>query len=358
MNGAVSNQIITQLYDCYMANGFITEDEALSLFTAHNTPLHQIDSITEQLLAMGVIITPDEDVAEQYIDRSKSDYNVYFNEVIELDPELTPFIEYIRNVTPPQTREWQNLIPQAQNGNEYAKNRLIEMYMRVAVRQALYFSKKYHLPIEDTLQDGLVGLISSIEKFNPADHIKFSTYLPWWITQSICRNRSLQCSQLYFPVHIEEKLFNVMEDVEEHFCDYCPENEQYPCVKLIELISKKNGWTVEETKKNIKYFSNCTSLDQMIENEEEISDDGLFNDELNDSLTKANHRKVLMELLNTIKPREREVLLYRNGFTEKGVLTLEEVGQIYGLTRERIRQLEGKALRRLQHSSRINRLKD
>jgi RNA polymerase primary sigma factor len=352
------NQIITELYDCYKANGFITEDEALSLFAYHKTPLHLIDSITEQILAMGVITTTDDDITEQFTDKTKSDYEAFFNEVVTLHPELKPFIEYVRNITPPQTREWQKLIPQAQNGNEYAKNRLIEMYMKVVIRQALYFSKKYHLPLDDTIQNGMVGLMTSIKKYNPADHMKFSTYLPWWITQSISRNRQIYCNPMYFPVHIHENLFSIMNEVEEHICEYCPRYESNICDKLIESVCKKNNWSAGEAKKYIDYLICCKSLDEMAENDIDVSDEMECAYEMQEMSIASDYKKILLDLLNKIEPRLKDVLLMRYGFTGRGKLTLEEVGKVFGVTRERIRQIEEKALRRLRHPTKIIKLKD
>jgi len=179
-----------------------------------------------------------------------------------------------------------------------------------------------------------------------------------WITSSITRNCWVNNNPTYFPVHIKEKLLNIQSDVEEHFCEHCSDMDGLCCPRLIKSISESRGWSAEETERNIFYLVCWESLDEMIENEDEISDHGLFASKMFDDITEANHGNILMELLETIKSREKEILLYRNGFTEKGVLTLEEVGQIYGLTRERIRQLEEKALRRMRHSTRIHRLKD
>ncbi|MCL2153079.1 MAG: sigma-70 family RNA polymerase sigma factor [Oscillospiraceae bacterium] len=356
MEGAARNQIITQLYDCYMANGFITEDEALSLFAAYDTPLHQIDSITEQILAMGVIITSDDD--ELSTDRSFTEYNAIYDEFIELAPEFKPFIEFVRNITPPQYLEWKKLIPQAKNGNEYAKNRLIEMYMRAAVRQALYYSKKYLLPLDDTLQDALTGVISAIDRYNPAEHMNYNANIQWWITSSITRNCWIHSIPIYFPVHIKEKLLNIINEAEEHFCEYCPENRMLHCPELVKFLSKKQDWTIENTERYLFYLICWESLEQITDNEDDISDDGLLIDELHDSFIKSDYKGIIMELLDNIKPREKEVLLYRNGFTEKGALTLEEIGHIYGVTRERIRQLEEKAIRRMRHPTRLEKLKE
>lgn len=355
MDVAERKQIVKTLYDCYKANGFITENEALSLFSAHDIPLTQIDSITAQLLTMGVIITTDDD--DSFIDRSFTEYNAIYDEFIEREPEFEQFIEYVRNIIPAQYLEWQRLIPQAQNGNEYAKTRLYEMYMRAAVRQALYYSKKFHLPLDDTLQDALVGVISSVDRYNPAEHANFNSNIQWWITGAITRSRMLNRNPMTFPTNFLDDLFSIMDEVDEHYCEHCPKNEENICSHLAKTIAGKNGWSVEEATKNIHYLVSWKSLDAITENGEDISDDSIFIDELFDEITEFNYGSILMELLETIKPREKEVLLYRNGFTEKGVLTLEEVGEIYGLTRERIRQIEDKALRRMRHHTRSQRLK-
>ena len=342
------NQIVTELYDCYMANGFITEDEALLLLELHNIPFHLIDSIIEQILAMGTIITADEDVAEWFNDKSKSDYELFFREVIALSPELEPFIEYIRNITPPQRREWHKLIPQAQDGNEYARNRLIEMYMKVVVKQALYYSKKYRLPIDDTIQDGMVGLITSIEKYNPADYLRYAEYIPWWIAQSIRRNSSVYCNPVYFPALIREDLFTIMSDVEEHICEHCPNHEQNICPNLVGLISKKNDWSTEKAEKYIKYLNCCKSRDEMIENDVDISDEKQFSDEMEEMFMVFNYRQILLKFLDEIKPRERYVLLLRFGFTKEGALSLAKIGKIFGFTKEGIRQINVKTIRKLR----------
>ena len=133
-DATIHKQIILELYNRYQANGFITEDEALACFVAHKIPLNEIDIITEHLLTHGVVIKYSEDEEDDDLtDRSKLDYNEIFNEVIEIAPGLSTFIEYVRTITPPQNREWMNLVPQAQSGNQYARNRLIEMYLRACL---------------------------------------------------------------------------------------------------------------------------------------------------------------------------------------------------------------------------------
>jgi len=347
MDGAKRNQIIATLYDCYKANGFITENEALSLFSQHRIPLHQIDSITAHLLTLGVIIQDDDEVEELYVDRSKIDYDKFFDEVIEAEPELKPFIEYVRGITPPQPREWRKLLPQAQNGNEYAKNRLIEMYLRLVVRTAWYYSNKYHFSFEDALQDGLIGAITAIEKFNPADHANYATYYPLWVTQIINRNAWLPNNPTYFPVHIKEKLFSIIDEVEQHYCEHCPNADNQVCQQLAKGISLKREWTIEETERYIFYLMCWSSLDEMIDNDDEPCDGGVFYDDLLDEVDTDLSMILLMELINELKPREKDVILMRFGFTDKGNMTLGEVGGVLDVTRERVRQIETKAFRRI-----------
>jgi len=348
------NQIITELYNGYMEDGFIAERESLSfsLFFAYNTPTNLIDSIIEQIHAMGIIIIEDEDYdSDQITDSSKSDYNEYYDEVIELVPELRSYIEYVRNAAPPQCREWEELLPQAQKGNIYARNRLIEMYSGVAVKQALYFSKKYHLSIEDALQDGLAGLITSIDKYNPVENTKFSTYFPWWVTQFITRYRWVNNNPTYFPENIKEKLFEVVIEIEEHYCENCPQNDKSTCKELIKIIGDKNGWSYDEAKKNIAYLPCWSSLDELKENND-IDDGGLFVEELNDKIEKDIYPKVIDAVLNTLAPREESIIKFRFGLTENGIMTLAEVGNIIDLSRERVRQIEAIAINKLRNPPR------
>ena len=346
MDTVVREQIISKLYDCYMANGFIAEDEAISLFVTHDVPLHQIDSITEQLLTMGVIIAADTE-DELFNDRSKTDYNEIFNEVVEQVPELEPMIGYIRSIARPLRNEWQKLMPQAQNGNEYAKNRLYEMYLRVVVRQALECSKRFHLPLEDTLQDGFIGAMSSVDNYNPAEHMNYATTIQWRISQAISRNRWLYNNPAYFPVHIKDKLFAIMNEVEEHYCADCAPINGNLCTQLVKSISGKNEWTIEETTKNIRYLISWISLAEVV-GSDEIIDDSEFLDEVFESLEISYNRTVIFEAMEGFKERDRAVIMLRYGFTDKGVLTLENIGQIFSLTRERVRQIEAKALRKLR----------
>ena len=176
--------IISELYNRYQANGFITEDEALACFVAYQIPLTLIDSITDHLLSIGVIIKindSQDDYEEEINDRTRTDYEAIFLEVLQISPGLTVLVDYIKNVKPPQHREWHILIPQAQNGNQYARDRLFDMYLRVVVKIALKYHKESGYEIDDIIQVGGMGLLRAIRAYDFSKHGSFVSYMPLWI---------------------------------------------------------------------------------------------------------------------------------------------------------------------------------
>jgi len=205
MNGGTARQaVIAELHKSYLENGFITEDEALSCFAKNNIPLSEIDSITEHILGMGVLIHLDEydDDEEGFSDHSKLDYDEVFDEIIALDPSLITLITYVREITPPQRREWQKLIPQMSSGNAYAFNRLFDMYLRIAVKIALRISKDGSIELDDAIQVGAMGLIRAIRQYDASSHGNIGSYLPLWIQQYIDRAVADTGLTIRLPVHV------------------------------------------------------------------------------------------------------------------------------------------------------------
>ena len=351
MNSATARQkVITELYDLYVANGFITEDVTLACFVAHEIPLSEVDSITAHLLGVGVLIRLDDDDEEEetFSDRSKLDYNDIFNEVLETAPGLEVFIEYIRGITPPQHREWQKLIPQVQSGNEYARTRLIEMYLRTVIKQALYYSKRQELPLEDTIQDGILGILIAVDKFDPTSHEKFSTYAPWWIGQSIARRRWIPSNPMYFPVHAKDKVFQIQEQVAEHLCEKCQDNDLKICPTLCMEISEKYDMSADDAEELVFYFKQWCSLAALEEEDQALSDHGFLSDMLSENTeTSATFMRVKQKI-DELTEKEQRVLHLRYGLASEDEKTLEAVGIEMNVTRERIRQIESKALRKLR----------
>lgn len=344
--------IIDSLYAKYQTDGFITEDEALSLMIKYELPLSDVERITEQLLIMGVLIRdePDDlDDPDDGYDRTRTDYNEIFSRVTEIDPGLTEFIEEVKIIQAPQHREWINLLPQAKAGNEYAYNRIFQMYLRNVIKIALWHHDKNDTPLADAIQDGCIGLMAAIEKFEYGKQDLFTTYAPWWIQQVISRNFMDTARTIRIPVHMHETTKKIS--------------------RIIKQMSKKLGYkpsiqeialALDETEEKLQEILMLTqeavSLDGF--NEYELSDDGDFSQLMFENVCYDALSLTIEQLLETLKPREAEILTLRFGLRTGEPMTLEEVGQIYNVTRERIRQIEAKAIRRLHHPSRSKKLRD
>ena len=154
------------------------EENRISLF--------DVEYICDHLLSKGVIIrdeTSSDEDDEEY-DRSNIDYEEVYREILEIDDSLSDLIEYIRGIQAPQHREWRNLMPQV-NNNAFTRNRIFEMYMRVAVRIALVHAKRYQLPLDDAIQNALMGLHISIDKFETSRQENFTQYFPFGFASTL-----------------------------------------------------------------------------------------------------------------------------------------------------------------------------
>ena len=211
--------IIEKLYLEYTVHGFISEDHIFDVLEENGISLFDVEYICDHLLSKGVIIRDDaltDDEEDEY-DRSNVDYEEVFSEVLEIDDTFTDFIEYIRGIKPPQHREWMNLMPQVKLKNAYARNRIFEMYMKVAVRIALVHAKRYHLPLDETIQNAMMGLHVSIDKYETARQENFASYFPLWVRQFIMRDAPTLNPSVYFPIHIKDKLFAIYDNMEDEF---------------------------------------------------------------------------------------------------------------------------------------------
>lgn len=354
---------VSQLLGVSTSKGYVTFDDILEVIDNLELPIDDVDRISGQLLSIGCIIKEtdkqmlEEDSSEDFSDRSKLDYEAIYREVLALDSSLDSYIKYVQQIPPPALREAQNLIYQAKDGNDYAKTRIILMYLKVVIRIALWASKKYKIPVAEAIQNGNIGLVIAINKFEPASDNKFSTYAPWWVRQNISREATTMNPLIYFPVHIKDKLFELYDIVFEHNCEKCNENDI--CENLVALVMKKVEVDYSTAHRYLEYIYPCAYIDDFLDdNEDEVfSDFGLMEYEMLERITKKKRKDTIVELISHLKPREQEVLLERFGFINGESKTLEQVGQVMGVTRERIRQIEAKAIKRLRHSSRINILK-
>ena len=249
-------------------------------------------------------------------------------------------------------------------GNTFAKERLILIHLRVALKIALSMAKLHQYDIANAVSAGFVGLIIAVDRFDPDGFSAFQSYASLWIQQNINRECNPIWMEYYFPAHYKEKMLPAYERYLNHWCGDCIPGSV--CETLVSEIADSleisfseagEAAAIRQAENHLylsDYFEESDCEEPLPWPQELIQPDDLLFEKVAVSMA----RNALLNALGSLTPKEADVIRLRTGFDDNRPLTLEDVGAIYGVTRERIRQIEAKALRKLGHPSKAKKLKD
>ncbi len=318
----------------------------------------QLDKILDMLDTLGVDVVSEIELPEPEALPEETgnidDLDLSVPEGISTDDPVRMYLKEIGKVPLLTADEEIELAKRMEEGDEDAKRKLAEANLRLVVSIAKRYVGRGMLFL-DLIQEGNLGLIKAVEKFDYRKGYKFSTYATWWIRQAITRAIADQARTIRIPVHMVETINKLIRVSRQLLQEYGREPQP-------EEIAREMGISEEKVREIIKIAQEPVSLETPI-GEEEDSHLGDFipDDEAPAPAEAAAFtllREQLMSVLSTLTPREEKVLRLRFGLDDGRARTLEEVGKEFKVTRERIRQIEAKALRKIRHPSRSKKLKD
>ena len=326
-----------------------------------NTNPEQIDKVFDAFEEMGVSLLNDDFEEEPDVDDLKEVEELKLDEItdnsfegISVDDPVRMYLREIGKIPLLSYEKELELAKRILNNDEEAKQELAEANLRLVVSIAKKYVGRGMLFL-DLIQEGNMGLIKAVEKFDYTKGFEFSTYATWWIRQAITRAIADQARTIRIPVHMVETI-NRLIRTSRHLL------QQLGREPTPEEIAKEMDMSVEKVMEIQKIAQDPVSLETPIGEE----DDSHLGDFIQDEDSPAPHdaasytllREQLEEVMNTLTPREAKVLKLRFGLEDGKARTLEEVGKEFDVTRERIRQIEAKALRKLRHPSRSKKLRD
>ncbi|NLJ95479.1 MAG: RNA polymerase sigma factor RpoD [Clostridiaceae bacterium] len=309
-----------------------------------------IDDVMESLLTVGVEVYDD---TEDEDEEDDDDGRIFTDSVIVDDP-VRMYLKEIGRVDLLTADEEKELAARMEMGDEEAKDHLTTANLRLVVSIAKRYTGR-GLSFLDLIQEGNLGLIKAVDKFDYRKGFKFSTYATWWIRQAITRAIADQARTIRIPVHMVETI-NKMIRIQRQLLQKLgrePEPEE---------VAEEMEVTVEKVREIMKISQEPVSLEKPIgEEEDSFLGDFIPDDDApspSDQASFALLKEQLFEVLEELTPRESKVLRLRFGLDDGRTRTLEEVGREFDVTRERIRQIEAKALRKLRHPSKSQKLRD
>ncbi len=346
-NMDVDNDQMNDLYDTLMAKGVEIMMEPDAEDEPQESELMEIDEeeIDDPEVTAAIAENPD---------AKEIDLEATLSKNISVEDPVRMYLKEIGKVPLLSAEEEVELAKRMEAGDEYAKQKLCEANLRLVVSIAKKYMGRGMLFL-DLIQEGNLGLIKAVDKFDWTKGYKFSTYATWWIRQAITRSIADQARTIRIPVHMVEtinKLIRVSRQL-------LQENGREPTP---DEIAEEMGISVEKVREILKIAQEPVSLETPIGEEEDSHLGDFIPDEDAPAPAEAAAfsmlKEQLVDVLNTLTDREQKVLTLRFGLEDGRARTLEEVGKEFDVTRERIRQIEAKALRKLRHPTRSRKLKD
>jgi len=347
----ISEKLIQQFKENHQRS--ISDDNLFSKLTNkyEDIDMETIEKIKKILESNGITLT--DSSADVLVDDKE------FEDIISQINVSDPIKMYLKDIgkipllTPEEEKELSRKF--IEEHDEAARQKLCEANLRLVVSVAKRYQNKHNMSFLDLIQEGNLGLWKAVEKFDYKKGFKFSTYGTWWIKQSITRAISDQARLIRAPVHMVETILKHNRAVRELL-------QELGRDPTIEEIAEKLGTTVDKVVEVQRIAQDPISLESKMGNEEDSKIGDLIPDESalspQDIAQQNMLKEQLMSVLETLTPREQKVIRLRYGLDDAHPRTLEEVGREFSVTRERIRQIEAKALRKLRHPSKLKRLRE
>ncbi len=358
---------IQDLIEKAKKKGSLTNSEILAALGDSDYDIDQIDKLYEALSALGIDVnacfddeallgSAEDDIEAELdgFDKPENMEKILASEGLMIDDPVKLYLKEIGRVPLLDADEEAILAQKMSQGDEKAKKKLVEANLRLVVSIAKRYVGK-GLFFLDLIQEGNLGLMKAVSKFDYTKGYKFSTYATWWIRQAITRAIADQARTIRIPVHMVETIHKVTKVQRQML------QEKGREVSATE-VAKEMNMNPDKVREIMKIAQDPISLETPVGEEEDSHIGDFIEDQESPAPAEAASyellREQLNEVLHTLTPREEQVLRLRFGLEDGRQRTLEEVGQQFNITRERIRQIEAKALRKLRHPSRSKKLRD
>lgn len=383
MGRDLRQEALTYLLEKADKQGYVTFDDIMDCADANSLPIQEFDWLSSAITTRGILVYDEAPVAsnriaqdsedDEYNDYAQSDYESVYDRIIELDDSLRDFVTEVRNIKPPQWKEFSQLKYQVIEGNLHARERMIEMHLRIALRIALQRAETYDMDIQDAVGEACIGLVIAVDKYDPDTNGAFGSYAAMWILQNISRRQPTQRALMYYPVHKKDPYFSAYPLLKA--TGYAGDIDAINNPEVYDLLSEKLSFTNEQTEDVIYATIPFMSYEELygmffensvfFEKQEKAQMHGdlylhelVCEDDIVEKVSEIMMREQIYEILGMLAEREQKVIELRYGLRDGRERTLEEVGNEFGITRERVRQIEAKALGKLRHPSRSQKLRD